>query len=75
MKIITMFLAIFTFSAFAAEPTYWMKAYPDASQAKVDQCLVVAEDAYDKSLKGGMDGVFWAVLAKGNAWEACMERK
>ena len=54
------------------EPAYWMKSYPGADQAKVQRCLAVAEAAYEKNLKGNMDGGFWAVLHKGNAWEKCM---
>lgn len=57
----------------AAEPAYWMKSYPNAPQAKVAKCLAVAEEAYEKNLKGNMEGVMWAVLWKGNAWEKCME--
>ena len=70
---ITLLLAMFAAVAFADTPAYWMKAYPGADQAKVDRCLVVAQEAYEKNLKGGMDGHFWAVLWKGNAWQACMD--
>ncbi len=73
MKLIIAALALFALQAFAAEPAYWMKSYPNAPQAKVTKCLAVAEAAYEKNLKGNMDGVMWAVLWKGNAWEKCME--
>ena len=75
MKKLTLLLSIIAVSAFAAEPAYWMKEYPNAPQAKVDRCLIVAEEAYAKNLKGGMDGVASAVLWKGNAWEKCMDGK
>ena len=68
-------LVVLSTSAFAAEPAYWMKSYPGADQAKVDRCLVVAQEAYEKNHKGSMNGHFWAVLWKGNAWEACMDGK
>ena len=70
---ISLLLAMFAATVFAAEPAYWMKAYPGADQAKVDRCLVVAQAAYDANLKGNMDGHFWAILHKGNAYEACMD--
>ena len=73
MKYLIAIIALFVSQAFAAEPAYWMKSYTGADQAKVDRCLVVAQEAYAKNLKGGMDGHFWAVLWKGNAWEACMD--
>ena len=50
--------------------------YPGADQAKVQRCLAVANDAYEKAYGGapwGQNG--WGVLAKGNAWEKCMEGK
>lgn len=72
---VSMLIAMFAAAVFAAEPAYWMKSYPGADQAKVQRCLAVADTAYAASLKGGMDGVSWAVLAKGTAWEHCMERK
>ena len=72
--IITAIITLFAITAYSAEPAYWMKSYT-APQAKVNQCLVVAQDAYEKAHKGGFDGHFWAVLAKGNAWEKCMESK
>ena len=75
MKYLIAIIAIFAAQAFAAEPAYWMKSYPGADQAKVDRCLIVAEEAYAKNLKGGMDGVASAVLWKGNAWEKCMDGK
>ncbi len=62
-------------SLMAAEPAYWMKQYPNAPQAKVDQCLAEAQAVYEKKLGGNMEGHFWAVLHKGNAWEKCMEEK
>lgn len=67
--------ALFATVAFAAEPAYWMKSYPGATKSQTTHCLAVAENAYTKALNGGMDGVAWAVLAKGNAWERCMEGK
>ena len=74
--IIAIVLAAFAIQAAAdqKEPSYWMKKYPGADQAKVDRCLAVADAAYEKNLKGGMDGHFWAVLWKGNAWQACMDK-
>ncbi len=75
MKKIALLLSLCAASAIAAEPAYWMKSYPGADQAKVDRCLIVAEDAYAKNLKGGMDGVASAVLWKANAWEKCMDGK
>jgi hypothetical protein len=57
-------------------PAYWMKKYPDASPSKTQACLVVSEEAYEKA--GGTQGKGdngFAVLAKGNAWEKCMEGK
>ena len=68
-------LAVLAVPALAAEPAYWMKDYPNADKAKVQTCLKVADAAYEKHLAGGMDGVFWAVLWKGNAWESCMDSK
>jgi hypothetical protein len=73
MKYIISILALFSISAFAAEPAYWMKSYPNAPQAKVDQCLIVAQEVYEKAHRGGMDGHFVGVLHKGLAWEKCME--
>lgn len=67
--------AVFAAAVFAAEPHYWMKQYPGADQAKVQRCLAVAEEVRDKQLKGGMDGVAWATLHQGNAWEKCMDGK
>lgn len=70
-------LALAAFSIQAAadrkEPAYWMKKYPDAPVAKQQQCMVVAEAAYEMAARGGpgLDG--FAVLAKGTAWEACMD--
>lgn len=55
------------------EPSYWMKQYPGADAAKVQKCLVVSEEAYEKAHNGGPGLNGFAVLAKGNAWEACME--
>jgi hypothetical protein len=58
------------------EPAYWMKKYPDAPQDKVQKCLAVSDVAYDKANTGGMWGDNgFAVLAKGTAWEKCMEGK
>lgn len=73
-------LALFAFvlQAFAdqQEPAYWMKKYTDAPHAKQLQCLAVAEEAYNKANTGGMWGDNgFAVLAKGTAWEACMENR
>ncbi len=75
MKAAFAIAALFACNAFAAEPAYWMKSYPNAPQAKVDRCLVKAETVYQQKLSGGMEGVMWAVLWKGNAWEACMNSK
>lgn len=75
MKRTIAILAVLSVSAFAAEPAYWMKAYPGADNAKVQRCLAVAEEVRNKELKGGMDGVAWATLHQGNAWEKCMDSK
>ena len=75
MKYLIAIIAVFAAQAFADTPAYWMKSYPGADQAKVDRCLVVAQEAYEKNHKGSMNGHFWAVLWKGNAWEACMDGK
>ena len=76
MKYFIVLLMLFVTSAFAAdEPAYWMKSYPNADQAKVQKCLVVANEAYAKNLKGGMAGVAWATLHQGLAWEKCMDGK
>lgn len=58
------------------EPSYWMKKYPDASQTKTQTCLIIADEAYEKAggTQGRGDNGF-AVLAKGTAWEKCMEGK
>lgn len=57
------------------EPAYWMKSYPGADPAKVQRCLAVANEAYDKANTGGVWGDNgFAVLAKGTAWEQCMEQ-
>ncbi len=56
-------------------PAYWMKQYASADQAKVNRCYRLADVEYDKKAGNtafGADG--WAVLAKGNAWEACMDK-
>ena len=76
MKKLTLLLSLIAVSAIAAEPSYWMKQYPGADQAKVQRCLAVANEAYEKAYGGapwGQNG--WGVLAKGNAWEKCMEGK
>jgi hypothetical protein len=58
------------------EPAYWMKKYPEASQTKTQTCLLIAEEAYENAggTQGRGDNGF-AVLAKGTAWEKCMEGK
>ena len=58
------------------EPAYWMKSYLGADQAKVQKCLAVSDEAYEKAggTQGRGDNGF-AVLAKGTAWEQCMEGK
>jgi hypothetical protein len=58
------------------EPAYWMKKYPEASQTKTQTCLLIAEEAYENAggTQGRGDNGF-AVLAKGTAWEKCMESK
>lgn len=75
--ILAIILAALSLQAVAdqQEPAYWMKQYPNADQSKVQRCLAVAQDAYEKNIGGDMNGHFWAVLWKGNAWEACMEGK
>jgi hypothetical protein len=57
-------------------PAYWMTKYPGADKAKETACLEKAEAAYEKA--GGTSGKGdngFAVLAKGTAWEKCMEGK
>lgn len=75
---VVLVLFAFVLQAFAdqQEPAYWMKSYPGADQTKVQRCLVVAEEAYEKAggTQGRGDNGF-AVLAKGTAWEQCMEGK
>ena len=77
--IIAIILAALSLQAIAdnQEPSYWMKSYPGADQAKVQKCLAVAEEARNKALTGGRWGsdVPWATLHQGNAWEKCMEGK
>ena len=77
MKTLLALISIIAASqAIAAEPSYWMKQYPGADQAKVQRCLAVANEAYEKAYGGapwGQNG--WGVLAKGNAWEKCMDGK
>lgn len=75
--ILAIILAAFSLQALAdrQEPAYWMKKYPGADQAKVQKCLAVAEEAYEKGARGGPGVDGWAVLAKGTAWEKCMESK
>ena len=75
MKKLTLLLSLIAVSAIAAEPAYWMKQYPGAENIKVQRCLAVAEEVRDKQLKGGMNGVAWATLHQGNAWEKCMDGK
>ena len=75
MKKLTLLLSIIAVSAIAAEPSYWMKQYPGAENTKVQRCLAVAEEVRNKELKGGMDGVAWATLHQGIAWEKCMDGK
>ena len=75
MKKLTLLLSLIAVSAIAAEPAYWMKEYPGAENIKVQRCLAVAEEVRDKQLKGDMNGVAWATLHQGNAWEKCMEGK
>jgi len=84
MKRTIAILAVFFLSACAGHgdyvaneaPAYWMKQYAGAGQAKVNKCMDIANAAYDQKAGNtafGVDG--WAVLAKGNAWEACMDSK
>ncbi len=75
--ILAILFAAFAIQAAAdqKEPSYWMKQYPGADNAKVQRCLAVAEEVRNKELKGGMDGVAWATLHQGNAWEKCMDGK
>lgn len=78
LGVIAIILAALSIQAAAdqREPAYWMKKYPHAPQAKVEKCLVVAEEAYNAANTVGMWGDNgWAVLAKGTAWEKCMESK
>lgn len=57
-------------------PAYWMKKYPEATVAKQKQCMEKANEAYEKAggTQGRGDNGF-AVLAKGTAWEKCMDEK
>ncbi len=57
------------------EPAYWMKQYPTAPSVAVITCLALSEAAYEKAggTQGRGDNGF-AVLAKGTAWEACMDK-
>lgn len=82
MKLFISLLFLFVSQAFAfdadhrvppTEPHYWMKAYPNAEQAKVQKCLAEAQAVFYKRMNGDMNGVMTAVLWKGNAWEACMD--
>lgn len=76
--IIAIMLSALAIQAYAdqKEPAYWMKSYPNAEQAKVQRCLSIANEAYDKANTGGVWGDNgFAVLAKGTAWEKCMEGK
>lgn len=55
-------------------PAYWMKQYASADQAKINRCMAEGNAAYDKvGGSSGMGDNGWSVLAKGNAWEKCME--
>lgn len=76
-RTIALILTAFALQAAAdqKEPAYWMKAYPGTDNSKVQRCLSVAEEAYDKAAKGGIGLDGFAVLAKGTAWEKCMEGK
>lgn len=83
MKRIFAILAVLSLTACAGhgdyvqneQPAYWMKQYASADQAKVNRCYRLGDAAYDKM--GGSSGMGdngWSVLAKGNAWEACMDK-
>lgn len=73
-KVVAVLFMVFALQAGATDgPAYWMKSYPGADKAKVQKCLVVSEEAYEKAHNGGPGLNGFAVLAKGNAWEACME--
>lgn len=74
MKKAFLLLSLFAAQAFAAEPAYWMKQYPNASQAKVDKCLAVAEQAKVEAQVSAYGVMGFTVLIKGNAWEACMDK-
>lgn len=58
------------------QPAYWMKQYASADQAKINRCMASGNAAYEKAggTQGRGDNGF-AVLAKGTAWEKCMEGK
>lgn len=75
MKYLIALLFLFITAAFAAEPAYWMKSYPGATKAQTAHCLTVADAAYEAAHTGGPGLNGAAVLAKGNAWERCMEGK
>lgn len=82
MKYLVILIALFVSQAFATdhrvpptEPHYWMKNYPNSEPAKVQRCLAEAQTVFYEKLSGGMSGVAWAVLHKGNTWERCMEAK
>ena len=77
ISVIAILIAAFSLQAIAdsQEPAYWMKKYPNASPSKVAQCMRIANEAYEKA--GGSQGRGdngFAVLAKGTAWEACMDK-
>ena len=79
MKKISALLAALVLSACAGhnsfvqneQPAYWMKQYPGASQAKINNCMEKANYAYDQNVD-----LQWAPnLMKANAWEKCMDGK
>lgn len=74
--ITALFVVFLAACASTGESAYWMKKYPDAHIAVQQQCLVVAEAAYEKAggTQGRGDNGF-AVLAKGTAWEKCMDQR
>ena len=76
-QVVAIIVAAISLQAIAdqQEPAYWMKSYPNADQAKVQKCMTIATETYEKA--GGSQGRGdngFAVLAKGTAWEACMDK-
>lgn len=64
------------FAANASAAPYWLKAYPNASEAKKSECVKVADAVYAKEQNSGTDNLQgFARLQMGKAYESCMESK